>query len=231
MDSGRLVMTTLTQQVWTAGIALSEAWPAANGEGRISAGVGGSFDVMAKLPSMPFFPADFFADTAHMTGEAAAIYLVLLGHAWLRGGSLPDNNRLWGRLARISAQRWAVIKPEILPLWELGQDGLVRQKRLARDYEKVIKFIESKSKSGLKGNEKRWGKSLFENNDGHTANANGSRYAVRPSRDRNQNQNQKEESFNSGIRQKDNGNVYVKWDTPQWNAWEEFYRKNRRRRT
>lgn len=157
---------------------------------------------MSKLPSMPFFPADFFADTAHMTGEAAAVYLVLLGHAWLRGGSLPDDDRLWGRLARVSAQKWTTIKPEILPLWQLGPDGRVLQKRLTRDYEQVIKKLESNAKNGLKGNEKRWRKSLYENNGDGIANATNSHPQSRSERDRNQNQNQiKEDSFNNEIRQ------------------------------
>jgi uncharacterized protein YdaU (DUF1376 family) len=181
---------------------------------------------MTKLPSMPFFPADFFADTAHMTGEAAAIYLVLLGHAWLRGGSLPDDDRLWGRLARISAQRWTSVKPEILPFWELGNDGLVRQKRLARDYGDILKKAETNSKNGLKGNEKRWNRSLFKNNDYSIANANNSGYESRQECDRNQNQNHKEDSLNREKgEERENGLVYVNWDTPQWNAWEAYYRK------
>jgi uncharacterized protein YdaU (DUF1376 family) len=171
---------------------------------------------------MPFFPADFFADTAHMTGEAAAIYLVLLGHAWLRGGTLPNDSRALAQLVRVSWQRWTSIKAEVLPFWEIGQDDLLRQKRLFHDYQIVLKKIEVASQNASK----RWDKNNLDFNGTLDAKAYAKSMPSRPVRNANQNQNIKE-SLNGELRQgkKGNGQVYVKRDTKAGEAWNEHAKR------
>lgn len=90
-----------------------------------------------KHPCMTFWPEKFFADTAQLPGDAAAYYMVLLGHAWVRGASLPNDHDMLRRLARCDARRWGRIKHLILALWTLGEDGRLYQKRLTEEWERA----------------------------------------------------------------------------------------------
>lgn len=189
---------------------------------------------MSKLPSMPLFPADFFADTAHISGEAAAAYLVLLGHAWLREGSLPSDDAALARLARLSRQKWSSIRLEVLPFWKPYTEPtgvrVLRQSRLFKDYQSVMEKVAITSKNGKLGNEKRWGQKSLYFNGNDVANG----IAKSATGDHNQNQNQNHKSFlNNGLGQEsgsvnDAGSklVFVKSGTEQWNAWENFYRSS-----
>lgn len=158
---------------------------------------------MSKLPSMPFYPADFFADTAHISGEAAAAYLVLLGHAWLRGGSLPSDDEALARLVRLSRQKWSSIRLEVLPFWKPFTEStgvrVLRQSRLFKDYQSVVEKVAITSKNGKLGNEKRWGQKRLDFNGTGVANG----IAKKSTCDHNQNQNQNyiKDSSNNGLRQ------------------------------
>ena len=74
-----------------------------------------------KHPCMTFWPEKFFADTAHIPGEAASFYLVLLGHAWVRGGSLPNDSDQLRLMARCSPKQWGHVWQRDRPFWTLGR--------------------------------------------------------------------------------------------------------------
>lgn len=89
---------------------------------------------------MPMFWADFFADTAHVSGSVASTYAVLLGHAWLRGGTLPNDDKQLSFMARLRPGQWALLKNDVMAFWELGEDGHYRNCRLSREW----RFVERK---------------------------------------------------------------------------------------
>src|SRR5438128_12377495 len=88
-------------------------------------------------PVMPLFPQRFFGDTAEIPGDAAAYYLVLLAHAWMRGGSLPSDDDALRLLARCDVRRWGRIKHHVLAFWTVGEDGRLHQKRLDAEWERA----------------------------------------------------------------------------------------------
>lgn len=151
---------------------------------------------MTKLPSMPFYPADFFADTQDVSGAAARVYLFLLGHAWIRDGALPNDDCKLARMARLNMASWARVKDEVLPFFEAGGDGMLRNKRMIKDRVRVLELSTTNSDNA----KKRWGQKTLKFN-GHS-----NATALGPHSDRypyqNQSQIYKEESFLNGKTEK-----------------------------
>lgn len=120
---------------------------------------------------MPIFWADFFADTEHMSPDGAKAYLFLLGHAWLRGAALPNDDRILARLARVSNKSWVHIRAEILTFWTLGEDGFLRQKRLSKEHEFVCRKVAVNRKNGSVGGMTKQANKSNENKEAILANA------------------------------------------------------------
>jgi uncharacterized protein YdaU (DUF1376 family) len=69
--------------------------------------------LMAALPYMRFYPADYLADTAHLSSMQHGIYLLLLFNYWQRGGPLPDDDKRLASIARVSMRDWKRNRDEI----------------------------------------------------------------------------------------------------------------------
>jgi uncharacterized protein YdaU (DUF1376 family) len=69
---------------------------------------------MAALPYMRFYPADYLADTAHLSPMQHGIYLLLLMNYWQRGGPLPDDDKRLASIARVSMRDWKRNRDEII---------------------------------------------------------------------------------------------------------------------
>lgn len=72
---------------------------------------------MAALPYMRFYPADYLADTAHLSAMQHGIYLLLLMNYWQRGGPLPDDDKRLASIARVSMRDWVRNRHEIEPFF------------------------------------------------------------------------------------------------------------------
>ena len=105
---------------------------------------------MSALHSMPMFWADFFADTEHLSPDAAHAHLFLIGHAWLRGAKLVDDDRALSRMARMSLKKWLSMRTEVLSLWSLSE-GFWSQKRLSKEYDYVSRKAEDNRNRGSLG--------------------------------------------------------------------------------
>lgn len=68
---------------------------------------------MAALPYMRFYPADYLADTAHLSPMQHGIYLLLLFNYWQRGGPLPNDDMRLAKIARVSMRDWRRNRDEI----------------------------------------------------------------------------------------------------------------------
>ena len=86
---------------------------------------------------MTFWPEKFITDTADMTPDAAAYYSILLMHAWVRGGALPNDHAMLRLMMRMTRQRWNQLWGEISEKWFVGSDGQLHQKRLDTEWQQA----------------------------------------------------------------------------------------------
>lgn len=110
---------------------------------------------MAEHPYLPFFPEKFFADTAHVPGDVAGYYVVLLAHAWARGGSLPDDDNQLRLMTRCHYNRWPQIRDMLRSFWFVGEDGRLHQKRLDREWKRAAAWCQNQGKDAPSGGGER----------------------------------------------------------------------------
>lgn len=61
---------------------------------------------MSTRPWMPFYFADYLADTAHLSTTEHGAYLLLIAHYWAHGG-LPKEEATIARITRMTARQWS----------------------------------------------------------------------------------------------------------------------------
>lgn len=67
--------------------------------------------IMAALPYMQLYIADYLADTMHLSAEEHGAYLLLMFNYWQTGKPIPKN-RL-AKIARLTNERWADVEPSL----------------------------------------------------------------------------------------------------------------------
>lgn len=112
-------------------------------------------------PYFPFYVNDFVADrdVEAMTTEAVGAYLLLLCKAWFEepAGTIPNDDVILARWARLTDDRWSGCKSQVLAAFRLDKDGgRYRQKRLALEFSRLRKQAKAKSEAGKAGAESRW---------------------------------------------------------------------------
>lgn len=86
---------------------------------------------------MPLWIGDYLADTMHLQAAEHGAYLLLLMHSW-RNGPLPNDDKILSGIARISLKVWTKeIGATVRAFFVIGDDGLLHQKRLDRERERV----------------------------------------------------------------------------------------------
>jgi uncharacterized protein YdaU (DUF1376 family) len=115
-----------------------------------------------KPPYFPLYVKDFAADSKVelMSTEEVGAYILLLCKAWLEepAGSLPANDKVLARWARMDLERWLVVKFSVLSPFFVGTDGRWYQKRMLQEIDKLRKISRSRSKAA----DARWSKPLEE---------------------------------------------------------------------
>jgi uncharacterized protein YdaU (DUF1376 family) len=113
---------------------------------------------MSKLDIwMPFYIADYLADTMHLTTVQHGAYFLLLMHHW-KNGSLPDDDAQLASIARCDARLWrASIAPILRPFFD-AEAGCLTQKRLLAERDRTAAITGKRAKAGREGAERRWGK-------------------------------------------------------------------------
>lgn len=102
---------------------------------------------------MPWYVANYLADTTHLTTEQHGAYCLLLMAAWMRAGRLPDDEEELAQIARLDAKRWALHRTKLLKFFDRDSDGYT-QKRLSLEYANAVRIYESKVENGRKGGRK-----------------------------------------------------------------------------
>jgi uncharacterized protein YdaU (DUF1376 family) len=90
---------------------------------------------------------DYIRDTGHLTTTEHGADLLLLMHAWTRGGDLPNDDLRLRTIARMDAREW---KRSGAVLWEFFQvDGdVLRYKRIDRELANAEAVVEQRRAAG-----------------------------------------------------------------------------------
>lgn len=111
-----------------------------------------------KPPYFPFYVTDFSADplVEAMTTEAVGAYVLLLCKAWHCDppASIPDDDAVLGKWARVTPSEWAKLRDAVLGPFEKREDGRLYQRRLEAEFQRFLNRSASAKMAALK----RWGK-------------------------------------------------------------------------
>jgi uncharacterized protein YdaU (DUF1376 family) len=97
-------------------------------------------------PWMPLYIADYMADTGHLGAAESGAYLHLIMHYW-RQGSIPSDDRLLARIAKMTDREWSKAKIVILAFF--GPD--MKHARIEKELEKAAQKSEARALAGSRG--------------------------------------------------------------------------------
>ena len=103
------------------------------------------------IPWMPFYPADYLADTGHLTTLEHGAYFLLILHYWSNGGLPKDENKL-ARIARLTAPEWASVRDTIADFF----DGNWQHFRIDAELATAREKHEGRARAGAKGGKASW---------------------------------------------------------------------------
>ena len=113
-------------------------------------------DGNGKLPYFAFYPKDFCFDSKveAMTTLQVGAYMLLLCKAWHEtpSGTLPCDDALLAKYARMKSREWLKNKDAVLQAFCFGEDGRWHQKRMEGEYAKAHSAHLRNSEAGKKGN-------------------------------------------------------------------------------
>ena len=98
---------------------------------------------MTDSPAMLLWTDAYIGDTMHLTTLEHGAYLLILMSMWRAGGSLPNDEKMLARTAKLSLDKWRKIAPTILAFMTV--DGAaISQKRLKLEFK--IEFSRSQKR-------------------------------------------------------------------------------------
>ena len=109
---------------------------------------------MAALPWMPLYPADYLADTAHLTRAQSGSYMLLLMNYWQTGKALDNSGERLASVARMSSEEWAIEKPILAEFFTIKRGKWIH-KRVENDLQKVFAKSTQASHAASTGARKR----------------------------------------------------------------------------
>lgn len=116
---------------------------------------------MERPPYFAFYPVDFASDlhVEAMSTLQVGAYMLLLCKAWQADppASLPSDDQILARLARLDPVVWAEVRSGVLAPFSLGSDGRLHQKRLRQEYDRSVQKMKKCSAAGTASAAKRKG--------------------------------------------------------------------------
>src|SRR5262245_56374131 len=94
-----------------------------------------------------------------MTTEEVGAYALLLCKAWHEdpAGSIPADDTILARWARLDTASWLRCRPAVLSCFVLSADGTrYYQKRMRNEYRKLRAVMNARREAGKKGASARW---------------------------------------------------------------------------
>lgn len=99
-------------------------------------------------PWMPFYIADYRADTAHLSAAEHGAYLLLIMHYWQKGG-LPDDDRQLARIACMAPDEWDDARPVVSSFFGPRWTHARIDAELAKASEKHSKRVDAGRRGGI----------------------------------------------------------------------------------
>ncbi len=116
---------------------------------------------MDRPPYFAFYPADFANDihVEAMSTLQVGAYVLLLCKAWQADppASLPNDDQILARFARVDAAVWQEIKAGVLVPFRLGTDKRLHSKRLRLEYDEALKRMKANRSKAQTAARVRWG--------------------------------------------------------------------------
>lgn len=81
---------------------------------------------MAEAPVFPLWTDAYLADTGHLSTIEHGAYMLLLMTMWRAGGSLPNDDKMLARYARLTPAQWKRIKPTLWPYFQVSSDSITQ---------------------------------------------------------------------------------------------------------
>lgn len=107
---------------------------------------------MAEFPQMPLWTDAYLADTTHLSATEHGAYLLLLITMWrAKGNTLPDDDRLLAKYARLSPSQWRRIRSTIEAFFKV-KDGRWSNGRLLDE----LAFVRQQSARQSNNAKARW---------------------------------------------------------------------------
>lgn len=103
---------------------------------------------MPVVPYMPFYVADYMADTSHLTTTEHGAYLLLILSYWQSKKPLRATNGRLASVARMSNEDWLLVEPALSEFFEKQGDKWVH-KRIDAELLKLSIKLEQNRKAGI----------------------------------------------------------------------------------
>lgn len=100
------------------------------------------------------YPKDFSLETSHFNSEELGAYVRLRDHYFANNGSLPEDEVVLARIARISDEQWPNVRAMLLTLFKI-ENGVWTHPRLDEALAVSKVSYETKSANGKKGAQAR----------------------------------------------------------------------------
>lgn len=114
---------------------------------------------------MPFYVADYLADTSHLTTCQHGAYFLLILAAWKRGGRLPNDAKQLRAICRLSPKAWRESESILRKFFQEDGDELVHA-RVLHEFGRATEIAKKRQESGKLGGRP-------SRQDGEKAKANG----------------------------------------------------------
>ncbi len=113
-----------------------------------------------RAPYIRFYVNDFLGSNkvAAMSSAEVGAHVMLMCRAWTNDppATIPDDDKVLARWARMSPAEWAQVKANVLAAWRVQEDGRLVQPRLQVEYNKMLRDSERRQAAGKAAANARW---------------------------------------------------------------------------
>ncbi|WP_213072535.1 DUF1376 domain-containing protein [Acinetobacter tianfuensis] len=111
---------------------------------------------------MPFYIADYLADTTRLNTEQHGAYMLLIMDYW-RNGAPPDDDSVLANITKLTPSVWRKHRAALSKLFNIVEGEWVH-KRIEREINNATENKSKKSVAGRKGAANKWGNESGEEN-------------------------------------------------------------------